>query len=113
MELLLVVGILGMLMGLVYLYIMPVRKKANLLAGQTYVRSVAPSLEGLRDPATGALATTLTDCTEGFGERPNPVVGCTIHYETPLDFRIEAQLAGAALSRVVYESKTGTLAFLP
>lgn len=113
LELLLVTSILGVLISLVYLYIMPVRKKANLLAGQTYVRSVATSLEGARDPATGALNTILTDCTTGFGERPSPVVGCTIYYETPLDFRIEAQLAGAALSRVVYESRTGTLASLP
>jgi len=112
-ELLIVVVLLGLLIGLAFFPTAAARKKANLLAGQSYVRSVATELEARRDPLTGALPTGLTDCTTGFGERPRTVSGCSIAYPDPVNFVIEATLEGAALGRVVYQSQTGALTSLP
>ncbi len=113
LELLIVVAILGILFGIVYLQVMPTRKKANLIAGQTYARSVATDLEALRDPITGALPQTLTDCTQGFGAKPSAVVECTITYLDPVNFSIRITLQGATHSEVEYDSSTGVLVARP
>ncbi len=113
LELLLVAGILGVLLALLYLYIAPTRQRANLAAGLNYARSVATSLEALRNPQTGALPENPTDCTQGFGDRPAAVVGCTVDYPDPTSFVIQIELRGATHSRVVYDGRTGELASLP
>jgi len=111
LELLVVTGLLSVLLGLAYWHIAPIRQKALLVAGQAYVRSVATDLEARRNPSTGSLPTQLTDCTQGFGEKPKSVATCTIFYPTSTTFIIEASLRGAVASRIRYEE--GNLVTLP
>ncbi|WP_244347494.1 prepilin-type N-terminal cleavage/methylation domain-containing protein [Thermus thermophilus] len=113
MELLIVMVLLGLFLTLSYFPTATARKKANLAAGQSYVRNVALALEAQRDPSTGALPTHLTDCLSGFDQRPKTVTACTITYLNALDYVIEASLDGAALKKVVYKSSDGTLTSLP
>lgn len=54
-----VVAILGLLLSLILWYLNPARKRANLVAGLSYAKSVTTSLEALRDPKTGAPPTSL------------------------------------------------------
>ncbi|WP_337845498.1 prepilin-type N-terminal cleavage/methylation domain-containing protein [Thermus sp.] len=112
-ELLVALVIVLLLLSLLYLAVTPTRKKANLIAGQTYARSVATDLEALREPSTGALPQNLTDCTQGFGAKPSTVVECTISYPDPTNFSIRLRLKGATHSEVVYDGATGTLAVRP
>lgn len=111
LELLVVTSLLALFLSLAYWYIAPIRQKAHLVAGQTYVRSVASDLEARRNPSTGSLPTHLTDCTQGFGEKPRSVATCTISYPTNTTFVIEATLQGAAASGIRYEE--GVLVTLP
>ncbi|WP_207776807.1 prepilin-type N-terminal cleavage/methylation domain-containing protein [Thermus thermophilus] len=113
LEVLVVTVFIGLFVALSYLPVATARKKAHLVAGQSYVRNVALALEAQRDPSTGALPTHLTDCLSGFGQRPKAVTTCTITYPSNLDFVIEASLNGATLSKVVYKSSDGTLTSLP
>lgn len=50
MELLIVMVLLGLFLTLSYFPTATARKKANLAAGQSYVRNVALALEAQRDP---------------------------------------------------------------
>lgn len=113
MELLIVMALLGLFLVLSYFPTATARKKAHLLAAESYVRNVALALEAQRDPSTGALPTHLTDCLSGFGQRPKAVTTCTITYPSALDFVIEASLNGALLKKEVYKSSDGTLTSLP
>ncbi|AFH38732.1 prepilin-type N-terminal cleavage/methylation domain-containing protein [Thermus thermophilus] len=111
-ELLVVMALLALLLGLTYVPLTLAREKANLAAGQAYVRNVATRLEALRDPR-GKLPTYLTDCMSGFGRRPSAVTECAITYPDPLSYVIEASLEGAAMGKIVYRSEDGTLTSLP
>lgn len=111
LELLVVTSLLALLLSLAYWYLAPIRQKAYLVAGQAYVRSVAIDLEARRDPSTGSLLTHVTDCAQGFGEKPRSVATCTISYPTNSTFVIEATLQGTAASRIRYEE--GVLVTLP
>lgn len=105
-------SILAILLGIVYFPLATTRKKANLIAGQAYVRSVAASIEGLRDTA-GRLPTHLTDCVTGFGFRPKAITECTILYQNDTDFAIEATLKDAPIRRVIYKSSDGSFSSIP
>lgn len=111
LELVVATGLVTLLLGLTYWYVAPIRQKALLAAAQAYVRSVAADLEARRHPATGLLPTHITDCAQGFGEKPRSVVTCTISYPTNTTFSVEASLQGAAASRIRYEE--GILVTLP
>jgi len=112
LELLVVVAILGVLLGLILWYLEPVRKRANLVAGLSYAKSVAMELEALKDLKTGAPPTSFSDCMTGFGARPAAVTGCTVEWQG-LDPKITLTLRSATHSTVIYEGATGTLSTLP
>ncbi len=111
-ELLIVIAIIAILAAVLIPNLLAARQRANLTAAQAYVRNVATQLEAKRDPLTGALDNTVTDCTSGFGNKPATVTGCTISYKNnDNDFEITATLSNAGKSSIKYDSENGSFTF--
>jgi len=111
-ELLIVIGIIALLTAVLLTNALTVRQRANLTGAQVYVRGVATQLEATRDPATGALNTSINSCTSNFGSIPSSITGCSIAYTNNAnDFIVTTTLSNAGKNGITYASASGSFSF--
>jgi type IV pilus assembly protein PilA len=111
-ELLIVIAIIAILAAVLIPNLLNARKRANDTVALSYVRNVVTSIEASRDPVTGQLDNTKTNCTDYVSPAPAIIgeEGCTIEYiDNDTDVEITATYQGGTKTKVVYKDGKITL----